>query len=471
MKTIRSFIIPLTLLLLLSGCRESYLAEKEFFKASKVLATIKASDIKAHGLQVYDPAIEAFEHVVEKYPGTPKAVESLFLISHLRASQKNFDKARTALEKVVQNSANRASTARLTIAQLYEREGRWKDAEAAYWETAQYHSLDINGLYAPIQIILHYKKLGDVVGRDKAYRKALDHYNKVLEQSGPIQASAMVRNYLALAYFSNDEWERAKQEWLSLAKDMPENSYAPLSLLAAAELSQQKADIPTAIKIYRDYLQQYPKHALAGKTAVSLGLLYEDRKEFAEARQWFEKALTQYFTKNKAQAADIKLLIGKSYQDEGRWSDAERIYREIETQYPMTVAALQVPFMAHLHYESIGQKEKAKEILDSAINHYKELATQYSGTKLERYVRSFINSAYAKQGNWNQVLSSIDEEIKREKRPIRQGRWLILKALIAEKQLQDKEKALSLYRDFLTRYPEHPLARAAKMHQQILAQQ
>ncbi len=99
----KPFTLLLFGLLIFSGCRENYNAEKLYWKANKVLAGVTKAQLKAEGPQVLEPAVQAYQAVVEKYPSTPKAADSLFVIANLRIKQKKFDEAIQVLQTVVAN--------------------------------------------------------------------------------------------------------------------------------------------------------------------------------------------------------------------------------------------------------------------------------------------------------------------------------------------------------------------------------
>ena len=91
-------------LVLLAGCSQNYQAEREFWKAEKALSGITKSMVLEQGTQVLDPVIASFKKIYEQYPSSPKAVESLFVISNLYIRQKKYDEAIQSLEKILQNS-------------------------------------------------------------------------------------------------------------------------------------------------------------------------------------------------------------------------------------------------------------------------------------------------------------------------------------------------------------------------------
>lgn len=457
--------------LLLIGCRENYLAEKAYYQATKVLAAAtKNQDFKVNP-DVLKPAIAAFEQIAEKYPTTPKAKDSLFQLSLLKVARKDYDGARSALSKVMQNfSGEFAADASFRIGQLHELEKRWDLAEKRYWQTAVTYPLQTKGLYSPLYILVHYKQVRDSAKQTEAYEKAIEHYEGLLEDVGPIEASTAVKNYLALTYLTNDESEKARTEWLSISDHFPDNPYAPLALLTVAELAMRHNKPEQAITDYEQFMNKYPKQTFAGRTAIRLGILLESQKQYARSREWFERARNEYFKNNPAAIADSKLLIGNSYRVEGQWEKAEEIYKELESQDQMTVAALQVPLMRFLHFKDSGEIEKANKILDDAIAKYKKLVEEHPNSKIATYARQFMLSAYTQKKDWNQLMVRVDQELQNETAPERKGRWLFLKALIAENRMKDKERAASIYQDFLTQYPGHPLSQLAKSHKELVSQ-
>lgn len=466
----RKFLVLLFSGLLLCGCRENYLAEKAFWKAQKTLQEIKKTDASKRGPEVFDPAIKALEEIVDRYPSSPKAIDSLFRIANLRRQQKKFDEARQSLEKVVQNfaySPQKMAQARYQIAALYEAEGHWEKAEAAYWDTARYHPLMPEGLYAPIHILEHARKKKDKALLDKTGHPVVEHYQAMLKQMGPIRVSAGLSYSLGLAYLTQGDWQKAKEIWLALQKQFPESGYASEALLGAAGIASSRGEVDSAIQLLEEFLKQYPNHAFIGKIMGDLGMLYQNKKEFPKSRAIFEKVL-QRDDLPASVRSDLMLLTARSYQDEGQWPDAEKIYREIETKYPNSPAALQTPFYLANHLDTLGRHEEAKKVLNDAILRYEKVKEAQPKTVAAAYAERLQNLAYADKGEWEKVLANFDQKIAQETVAERKGTWLFLKALVAENHLTNKDKALGFYRSFLEAYPNHPQAKIAKQRQNFL---
>ena len=122
-----------------------------------------------------------------------------------------------------------------------------------------------------------------------------------------------------------------------------------------------------------------------------------------------------------------------------------------------------------IHYRRAGDVETANKVLDEAIDHYKKVIKEQPNSKSATYAKKFMFSAYSQKKDWNQFMASVDQELQDETVEERKGRWLFLKALITENRLQDRERAMALYQDFLTQYPSHPLSQLARNHQDVLS--
>ncbi|MDP3919588.1 MAG: tetratricopeptide repeat protein [Candidatus Omnitrophota bacterium] len=445
-----------------SGCSKSYMAEKAFYEAEKVLGTI--SQDAPH--EALDKAIAAFEVVAEKYPSTQKAAESLYLISNMKYKQGKFDEAREAMRTVVRNfggMSEKTGAARFRVAQLYELEGNWIDAEKGYWETAEFHPLHAKGLYSPVHIVLHYRKAGDEKGAAAAYAKALDHFETLRNEIGPIEQVIGVKNSLATLHSIHGRGEEAVREWYSISQEFPDSRLAPTALMTAADYASRNGDYQTAINYYTEFMEKFPGHELGGKVGVLVGMTSEALGNLAEARVWYEKVLAEYFEAGTPQHADILLLLGRNYQhDEATWDKAQEIYDRIESEYPDSTAAMQIPLLRASQLKQTGAQDEADALLTEAVARYEALETETDDKELAGYAARFKTSALAQQGSWNELIEKVREYGAKEEGEARKGRWLFLEALLTQNRLKDDGKAADLYRTFLAKYPEHPLAARAK---------
>ncbi len=464
---------------ILTGCAKEYSAEKDFYKASKIFAEAKNAEITTHGKleDVYGPSIEVFQKIVDKYPTSMKTPEALFIIAWIQMKMKNFEQARASLQKIVSDFSQfgtYGSDARFQIGRIYEWEGQWKEAEEMYWDTAEYHPMQKKGLYAPIYVFLHYSNSKDKTqdalnAKQEAFIKAKEYYEGLLKKVGPIQVSANIQNYMALLYLAHGDWEKSREIWLDINKNYPNGSLGPLSLLAAADLTAQRNQPQEAIALYRKFLDKYPKSPFTKKALAQIGLVHLTSKNYEQARQWLQKALDQYEAgKEPEQQAGIELFMAKSYQNEGKWEEAEKAYRELQKDFPKTDAALQVPMLIWTYYHSKGETQKADAAFKEGVSYFERFAQDYPQSRLARTARRYRNFLYGQKGDWNQVVANLDQDMANEKRTELKGNWLFEKAVITEKQLQDKPKAIDVYQNFLTHFPNHRLAGMAKTRLEVL---
>lgn len=454
-------VLAVCISVLFSGCNKEYMAEREFYKAEQLLKQVKLTE----GAEALSPAAEGFQRVVDKYPSSKKALQSLELISNIRLKQKNYAAAREAMADIVRNfstDTNRVADARFRIAQIYELEKNWDGANRTYWELAEFSPLNIKGLYAPIRVLTYYKNQGDVRELDKAYVRTLDHYIKLEKQIGPIDSVAPVKNYLAMAYMIKGDDDKALETWRQIYEQFPEHPYAPLAILASAELVWNRSGAEPAEALYRKFFEKYSKHPLAGKTAMTIGLLYSQQNNYEKARQWYQKALDEYFQDKSTERAEIKLLLGKTYQDEVMWAEADAIYQEIERDYDDSVAAMQIPLLRAHYHKTQGDLEKSEALISQALADYDNFVTLHEGDARADYAERFKAQALAELGAWDEVIKQIETRMDAEKTPERKGRWLFLKALLTQNRLEDPVQAAALYKEFLASYPDHPLAARAK---------
>ena len=458
--------------ILISGCSRNYMAEREFYKAEKIFKGISEDEVKTTGPSAFDPAIEAFEKVANKYPTTPKALESLFTISNLCVKQEKYAEAREALRKVVINfsgNSSKVAEARFQMARIFEKENQWGQAESVLWETAEYHPTEARGLESPIYVIRHYLQMKYPDAARRAYEQAVEYYEKVIERLGPIEGSIPVRNYMAVAHSTMGDWKAAREEWLSTWNDFQGKPGAFLSLIAAAEASQMNGQETLALSLYNRFIDRSTEDFfMKGQVYVRVGLIYHHKGAFGEARKHYEASL-KYFKDSKAQTSDVKLLIARTHQSEGNWDAARSIYDEIESDNPRTAAALQVPLMKANYFESQGDAEQARKIRDETVKQYQEIALRNPNTPVEKLVMRLIHDVNYQQTDWQSTLQQLDKAMSDASTTEKKGELLLMKALIADKQLKDKALALNLYNDFLSSYSDHTLVQTAKHYRDLLA--
>lgn len=456
-----------------SGCRENYLAEKEFWRAQRQLKNSPVYTQPSNATpQDFERVIQAYEKVVELYPGSPKAVDSLFTIANLQLMMRKLPETRQTYTRIIQNYSafpDAAAKARASMAILFEKEKNWKSAQSLYWEIAEYHSLQALGLSAPLKALALERQYGKVEDYKRAFAKTVDHYEGLLKKAGPIQAAASIQYHHALAYLIHEDWNKATELWFGISKEYPKSNLAGWAYLAAVETIRQKQGEEQALPLYEEFLKLFPNHSLTKQASLGVAKVFEIRKDYAQSRQWMEKVLKEQKL-SLDETAQIKFQRASLFQKEGLWEAAEQSYKEIEDKFPNSREVLQIPLMRALHYQSQGNTAKSEAMLKEAVASYEQVKESIGSPIAKWEVEKFANVAYAGLGDWEKIISNLDHYSQMAWSEQDKGSWVFLKAWLTESRIKNNTEAAQLYQSFLITFPDHPLNHFAKTRLQSLHQ-
>jgi outer membrane protein assembly factor BamD (BamD/ComL family) len=322
-------------------------------------------------------------------------------------------------------------------------------------------------LYAPLHVLRHDKSASDDARAQDTYDKVVGHYENLLKQLGPIEASTAIKHHLAFAHLAFEQHELARMEWLSIQTDFPKSPYGAYGILSAAETAWRNDDVEQALKDYDQYFALYPNHSMAKSAAQQVGVLHERRKEHEQAREWYTRAIQ--FSQDESSVAALQILIGKSFQYDDKWEEASAVYRDIEAHYAHHPFVLEIPLMTAIHHQTEGEDVKSLQILDEALTLYQNEVDQAPGSERAAYARQLRHHALVQKGDWAAVMANLDVEMSNSQVDQVKGRWFFLKGLIAQNHMKDNEKAISIYDNFLEKYPDHPLIPLAEYFQALLS--
>ncbi|MBN1827774.1 MAG: ABC transporter substrate-binding protein [Deltaproteobacteria bacterium] len=201
--------------------------------------------------------------------------------------------------------------------------------------------------------------------KEGAYDRALDLYDRVIEQSTRGNAISLARMRRGEIFFSREEQDRAIEEWSFLKEDdMDKESFQRIRLLTArtyfdrgnqesagiilAEMENRgiprslrgdavllKADIAFADGLYRDSLSGYleildkaPEYDYDGairKLVVSLIDIYFDRSDLEDLAGRYKKGFP---------AGYILARLGEYYCRDGNYDSSERVLKDFISRFP-----------------------------------------------------------------------------------------------------------------------------------------
>jgi TolA-binding protein len=217
-------------------------------------------------------------------------------------------------------------------------------------------------------------------------------------------------------------------------------------------------DDDKAIECYNQVIERYPGTDYAAQSGFRLLQLYFFKGDYVKAREWCLQILDKQ-KDNKELAAEATLLLARTYEKEGNWEEAAKIYDKVTQEFSTSLAALRVPIIKAKHYQEVGQVEMANSIYASAMLDYQRLIADNPDAPIAVDAQDLISLVYVNQENWNGLIEHLNALLAKVEGTPRHPQLLFLKGYITQTKLNDKEASRALYEQFLSQYADdHPLS-------------
>ena len=454
------------LVLLSSGCASRYPAEKLYWQANQAAkAIIKGRPLDKINSQDYEKIIVGYRRLAEKYPLEPLSAQSQFIIAQIYILQNQFPKAEEELVRITQNfsqNAEIASQAQFIIGNLYERRGNWEKAALEYEKVSGLFPLSRIGLKIPLYLAEYYQRNKDEDGADKAYGEAIKYYKKFINEYSGTSVSAMLKDYLAMAYASQGSWDKAVDVWQAIVDEYPQSPIGETRLFAIGETySRQIKDLQKAIDTYEDFVKRNPASKIIRHAEFQIARLYLIKEDFSKAIQLFEQIIEKY-PKEIELCTDAELAIAACYEKQDNWEGVMRVYDEVKANYPQTPAALSIPLFISQHYLKENRHLEAEGMLKESISGSEKIIKENPNTAQAAQAQDFISLAYLSQQKWPKAIASLQTLVETYPKDPRASKSLFTMAVIYQKQLREPKKAIGIFEKFIEQYPGHELASLAK---------
>ena len=262
----------LCLSLLLSGCSAAYNGERLFWKAQQINAPIVKSPQTAAPEQ-YAKAIQAFQLVAQKTPGTIWAARAHVAVGSLYALEKQYDQARQAYTLVLQNYnpyKDLCLGTRVAVAKTYEIEQNWDEAIKTYRDIAEYHPWTVPGLEALLYVPWLQAHHGSADEATKGYEWAVRQYTQLLLDAPNPETAIQVKARLVLAYQRLGQWDNVTKT-LEELRETPGVTNRPLVLLTLGAVYQTKLSNPEKAEgAYTELVKEFPAHPFSKAAKAQL---------------------------------------------------------------------------------------------------------------------------------------------------------------------------------------------------------
>lgn len=208
---------------------------------------------------------------------------------------------------------------------------------------------------------------------------------------------------------------------------------------------------------YKLVYEKYPDTVGAKRARVAIGSLYLIRKDFQAARDTFNKAMELY-PDDKGICLEARSGIAKSYEDEGNWPRALGEYRGILRDYANTEAGLTLPLYIADHYAKEKDLVGRNNAYNDAIRHYTDLNEKYRNTLLGFRADELIVTCNVKKDDWLGAAGALRKLIMDYPMAKTVPASMRMLSDISVNRLNAPQKAIDVMKEFLGRYPKHPLS-------------
>jgi tetratricopeptide (TPR) repeat protein len=212
---------------------------------------------------------------------------------------------------------------------------------------------------------------------------------------------------------------------------------------------------------YQAVIDKYPDAPMISKVHLLLGRVFFLKKDFAAAREAFQRAV-KLFPDNKELCAEAMLMTGNTYEAENKIEDAVKVYRNLLSEYPLTTIGLKMPLYITLYYFKNEQQIEGESSARTAIEYYRRVINDHPNTLAEFFSHNLLADTYFANKQWKEGVDVLAEILNKYAR----SRFLVPRRVqtivnfinnISINRFNDFDYAVNIYKNFIAAHPDHPL--------------
>ncbi len=170
---------------------------------------------------------------------------------------------------------------------------------------------------------------------DTTFKKIYQDYVAFTQKYPDSRLTPMARIFSGRAQIFLENYEKAREIFENIIKAYPDNKV--LGAQVVAEIGRTYAlekDPENIVQTYHRILDEYPLTEIGLKTPLYIAKYYGDKKEFAKAKQAFERGIIHYkrlITQHPDTAVEYKALhfIAACHLAQQRWQESINVFEEI----------------------------------------------------------------------------------------------------------------------------------------------
>ena len=306
-----------------------------------------------------DEAERRYLRILGEFPDSKLWPDVAYRLARIRLNRDEVDSAAELLEPIELTALPVELRERLSFlkGQLSAKQGKWLDSQIAMGKLAEEtEDLELQATATYWQAEAFFQ-LGQWTDSIRLFDRVLNELNNRLEP-GTRRQAALRR---AEALLASDDWAgalqaidaaRAEQAAESTARPWPElELLAGRALFAGGRLTDAVAAFDTAIDSSSGGAET------AAQAQWRIGETWLVRERYAEALEAYSLTIEQYSSQHWRAAA--LLQAGKCHERLGNLSQAIKLYRQLEQEYPTSEFATQ----AKRRIEAVERRARADELI------------------------------------------------------------------------------------------------------------
>lgn len=434
-------------------------------------------------------AIATYQLVVEHFPDTPHAANSLELMAmdYYRTQQYTpvVTQVRHLWNTLSPELRKKYPDTLFWIAEVHLALKNSGDAARFYREFTDAAKPD-NPL-----IVNAFQGMAVAAAQNRDFTQAAAHLQRAVQAATDTGNKALLPRLnldLANTYFNGKSYENAAAAYRQFQKTDPQNPQVPFAMFQEG-LSLYRAEYYSdAVTAWDKMVKTYPKDPKTPDALMRLAKTHFDMGKFPEAVADYQNFLKEY--PKDPQAKDAQLQIGQSYYNAGNYAMAIDAYTAFLKEYPKDEQAAQVTqllqtcyYQAKMSPEEIekrtaGQAKSgvlAEIYWEEAAKLYNEKQYEKALADFQKILYEFPSASVAPQASFYRAESLFLMEKYADAVPAFENfvqyypddpskSQAMFHLAVSFFNQKDYVKAGSAFRAFANQFPEDPLAKSAMLN-------
>jgi len=157
-----------------------------------------------------------------------------------------------------------------------------------------------------------WNELKDENEKKNSSPEIINNADSLIKKYSKQYASSRASVIKAQVQTSNNDHEGAEKTYIDLAERMPESHMAPVSLVNASAIAEDRGQNDKAIAYLEKAIEKYPATPGFGRILLSLGRIFEKNKQYDKAKEAYNKLIIAGIESDWTKLAHDRIILMKS---------------------------------------------------------------------------------------------------------------------------------------------------------------